>query len=1136
MSTFPSIDEIYSVALDLKDEAAREQYLQSVCGNSPAVMSRVRDLLENRQAADIFWSQLEAGTMVSDANREQDCQPDEKVGSYSIVRKLGEGGMGVVYHAKSSTGDSVALKLLKPVMNSEQLTARFQIEVEALRQMHHPGIAGILDSGRSADGRLYLVMEFVQGMAVTRYCHSHRVPLNERLTLFCDICRAVRHAHQKGVIHRDLKPANILVEFSEGRHLVHVIDFGIAKTLSSSAGPSVVTRIHGLLGTPMSMSPEQTRADSSQVDTRSDVYALGILLYELVADQTPFDRERLAQADYDSLVKMIREEDPLPPSRRFRGSRTQTLNRRIRNELDWIVAKAIAKHPARRYQSMDEFVADISRYLAGDPIQARPPSWTYRVSRFCARNRVAVGAAALIFLTLTAATAVSLGFATAAREAKRRSDDARREAVSASQVAQQHALQADESRHRAHQLLYFSEIHRASQAYEQGDISSAGRTLTALIPQAGEPDLRGPEWHILNNLLDVNHVWQLQVNDRARCCRLSPDQIRLAVATESGSVVVLDATDGTVLKEHRFPWAVCSVAWHPTEDRLAVALENRLVSVQQAVGVNSVCLGSDEFQGAVLAEQLVEELRDQGWQTFAVDRKRAEDLVFSSTGGQLITGGNDGVVRVWDIASASQVAELTGHERSVESLALIRGGHQLVSTGGDRQIYLWDLATSKEIRHFQSEGYSSLMKSVAATDDSRIIVGGNISGAVVLADGRSGHRQTFQHTDAIEAVCVLPNPDRILVTDRSGTVTIWNLKPREPGDRNAPQIRRPAVARWQAATSELMTAAVDSSGTAVFTGDEDGIVCAWKIPRLYPTQRRDGFRATTVDTWGRLVLAGAEPATVIDVPTDIDSIATALSPNSKPPRSYPWKAVAASSHSPRVVAATAARLVVLDLDTQKEVWARDTLRIPRRLAISPDGRMIAVSDFEEKQFVELISIDDSDSFNSRKLPARTCNTICFSPDGRQLAVGHLDDLRIYDVATGSLIHRLSAHRSTLAGVSYHPNGRSLVTVGHDREMHVWDPQSGQHIKGVKAALGAIRNVDHSSDGSRIAIVADDGYLRLFEAEELRPVLAVHLHLQADDHCKQVLFTDHDQTVCVRTDKKSLTLINAHPSRPSHTGK
>jgi serine/threonine protein kinase len=374
----------------------------------------------------------------------------EQVGPYHIREQLGEGGMGVVYLAErlEPVRMTVALKLIKLGMDTEEVVARFESERQALALMSHPNIARVLDAGATVDGRPYFVMEYVPGVPITHYCDTHRLSNSERLTLFITVCEAVQHAHAKGLIHRDLKPSNVLVMVQGDRPLPKIIDFGVAKAVNQRLTEKTLFTQHGqLVGTPEYMSPEQAEMSSLEIDSRSDIYSLGVLLYELLIGALPFDSKTLRRAGFAEIQRIIREVDPPKPSTRLssmiamtpavpgtpnpvssvastfahqRRQNIKSLHAQLRGDLDWITMKAMDKDRTRRYLTAEAFAQDIARFLASQPVQARPPSIPYRLRKFARRRRSAL----IVTGSLVAIVLLAVSFVTYAQRARvRRSND-----------------------------------------------------------------------------------------------------------------------------------------------------------------------------------------------------------------------------------------------------------------------------------------------------------------------------------------------------------------------------------------------------------------------------------------------------------------------------------------------------------------------------------------------------------------------------------------------------------------------------------------------------------------------------------------------------------------------------------------
>jgi eukaryotic-like serine/threonine-protein kinase len=451
---------IFQAARKIEAGEARSAYLNEICGGDRGLRDRLEALLHVYEQERSFLESppIEViGSPVLDVHPLAE-GPGAVIGSYTLRELIGEGGMGVVYVAEQTqpVRRKVALKIIKPGMDTRQVIARFEAERQALAMMDHPNIAKVHEGGATGSGRPYFVMELVRGIPITEYCDRERLSIPQRLELIVQVCRAVQHAHQKGIIHRDLKPSNILVTIIDGAAVPKVIDFGVAKATGASLTErTIYTAFHQFLGTPLYMSPEQADLSGMDVDTRSDIYSVGVLLYELLTGTTPFDENTFREAAFDEVRRIIREQEPPKPSTRLselsrphapredcvtrsvtttvtsiaaqRRTEAAKLPKLVRGELDWIVMKALEKDRRRRYETANDFASDVMRYLTDEPVQACPPSAWYRLRKFARRNRVALTTAGFVVAALIAGATVSAWQAVRARraeaEAERRAKD-----------------------------------------------------------------------------------------------------------------------------------------------------------------------------------------------------------------------------------------------------------------------------------------------------------------------------------------------------------------------------------------------------------------------------------------------------------------------------------------------------------------------------------------------------------------------------------------------------------------------------------------------------------------------------------------------------------------------------------------
>jgi serine/threonine protein kinase/WD40 repeat protein len=536
--TPPALETIFNAAKALPP-ASRADYLNVACKDNATLREEVQRLLAAADSADDFFAARPVGltqpeNTVVDATVQEG--PGTRIGRYKLLQQIGEGGMGSVYMAEQEepVRRRVALKIIKLGMDTKSVVARFEAERQALAMMDHPNIARVLDGGTTDTGRPYFVMELVQGVPLIEFCDKARLPARDRLDLFIQVCQAVQSAHQKGIIHRDLKPSNILVTQHHGKPMPKVIDFGIAKATNQKLTEKTLFTQHAtMIGTPAYMSPEQAELTSMDVDTRSDIYSLGVLLYELLTGTTPFPEKRLRSLGYGEMQRVIAEEEPERPSARLstlgheqktvlaknRGEELAALNTRLRGDLDWIVMKCLEKNRTRRYETANGLAADLKHHLDNEPVTARPPSLGYRVQKTLHRHRGAFATAGIVLVALLLGLGVSIWQAVEKTRALARMTEAEQAQSHSREVAEKALTQEAEARRRVDELLerektlrqagearvYATDIHLAQQAIDQDNFDRARDLLARYYPRAGQTNRPGWEWR---------HLWQ-QVRSEA---------------------------------------------------------------------------------------------------------------------------------------------------------------------------------------------------------------------------------------------------------------------------------------------------------------------------------------------------------------------------------------------------------------------------------------------------------------------------------------------------------------------------------------------------------------------------------------------------------------------------------------------
>jgi serine/threonine protein kinase/WD40 repeat protein len=527
----PDVQSVFGRAAEIASSAERAAFLDRACAGRPAVRAEVESLLKALGDAGSFMRSPAAPAGETAAHDDPVTEGEGTViGPYTLREQIGEGGMGLVFVAEqtSPVRRKVALKVIKPGMDSKQVVARFEAERQALALMDHPNIAKVLDAGTTDSGRPYFVMELVRGVPITEYCDAGNLSPRDRLGLFVQVCQAVQHAHQKGVIHRDLKPSNVLVTTIDGVPVSKVIDFGVAKAVGQSlTEKTVYTRFAQMVGTPLYMSPEQAEMSGVDVDTRTDVYSLGVLLYELLTGTTPFDGDRFRKAAFDEIRRIIREEEPPRPSTRLtslgatltavsarRGTEPGRLAGMVRGELDWIVMRCLEKDRNVRYDTAAGLAKDVQRYLAGDAVEACPPTLGYRLRKAYRKNRTALLAAGAFAAVLLVATGVSIAFGVLAKQAESDAVAARdAEAEQRGEVAKKHEAAVEAEKEAAEQRdaakAAYARLEQQQRQQQAEQYSWDMQTLPSFW-EAGSatqvrylldrqpPELRGFEWHFWN--------------------------------------------------------------------------------------------------------------------------------------------------------------------------------------------------------------------------------------------------------------------------------------------------------------------------------------------------------------------------------------------------------------------------------------------------------------------------------------------------------------------------------------------------------------------------------------------------------------------------------------------------------------
>lgn len=575
-------EDIFWEAQALRDDAAQLAFVQQACGGDDLLRAKVEDMLSaqtdgNRFFAEAIPAIATVADLVENATLPNACSDDQvpgtRIGPYKLLQRIGEGGHGIVYMAEQDEPmrRRVALKLIKLGMDTPSVIARFEAERQALAMMDHPNIARVLDAGATGAGRPFFVMELVRGVRITDYCDASKLNTRQRLELFIQVCSAIQHAHQKGIVHRDIKPSNVLVTTLDGAALPKVIDFGVAKAIAEKLTDKTLFTLYGhVIGTPAYMSPEQAQMSAMDVDTRSDIYSVGVLLYELLSGKTPFEQKELIASGIDEMRRTLRDKEPDRPSTRLnalpaaelamtaqrRNVQPQELRSALKGDLDWIVMRALEKDRNRRYQTVNALAADVRRYIDNEPVTARPPTGLYRFRKLVRRNKIVFTAGGGVALAITVGFAFSTYMFFRERSARKEQVRLRKEAVDAREAADRAREIADQALTNEARLRREAEarakISEAAFLLSRGRFEHADQLVEKLSLPIIQPSLEAADvlrrlalWHVsrgywraaaarLLKLVEASQIDKTDMTDAATRDLLMVGPVLVAIGDTAG--------------------------------------------------------------------------------------------------------------------------------------------------------------------------------------------------------------------------------------------------------------------------------------------------------------------------------------------------------------------------------------------------------------------------------------------------------------------------------------------------------------------------------------------------------------------------------------------------------------------------
>jgi serine/threonine protein kinase/WD40 repeat protein len=1229
--------DIFIAALQKESHADRRAYLDEVCGRDESLRRGVEALLDVHERAGSFL-EVPSPNLVDTVDVAFFEGPGAVIGPYKLLEQIGEGGFGVVFMAEQQhpVRRKVALKVIKPGMDTRQVIARFEAERQALALMEHPNIARVLDAGttgnpkseapnpnqiqstksqiqnqtgpevsdigaldlgvvsnfgfRASDfshGRPYFVMELVRGLSMTDYCDQNNLSIHDRLELFIDVCQAVQHAHQKGIIHRDIKPSNVLVTLHDGKPVVKVIDFGIAKAMGQQlTEKTLFTNFAAMIGTPLYMSPEQAELSGLDVDTRSDIYSLGVLLYELLTGTTPFDKERLKTASFDEIRRIIREEEPPKPSTRLsqrsphapredcvtpsetasvtrsvtprietiatkRRSDPRKLSRLFRGELDWIVMKALEKDRNRRYETASAFAADVRRYLNDEPVQACPPSATYRMGKLLRRHKgpvLAVSAVVLVLMGGIIGTSWGLVWAT---EEKVHAVDAGILKDKALVQKEEALTQVRQKEREAKILLSSFQMDKGLALCEEGKVGPGLLWLARSLEVAPE-DAADLQRAIRINLgawsQQVSHLRGMMPEQRywlsaevdfsldGRILLLSGTSVRawdtatgqplgppLAMRPPDAVVLGPDSKSGLVRSQDgisRFDLITGQAVGQPLEfagDRFDGLSRDRTTMVTISKDIKTVRL-RDIVTGKPVGLPLAHPEMIHGGVIFSPDGKKA-----------VTTSGKS--VRLWDVTTGQPV----GQPKEGKGLAFSFDGKTVALEMGEK-VQLCNAATG------ELEGPPQDWNSVRF-GDGLFVPRPRLDHTATSRRGLRGVLRNGQEPGAPQLVALSPAGCFVLTHYEDGTGQLWNARTGQPVGAFLPY---PHGVHAQDETVSARLPALLETATAF---SPDGRLYVTHLPverteRLYevgtgkphgqivvPAVRDRQYLLFSLD--GRFVLCypGSDPEPRGKAELKLASMTGEVI--GRKTGSFPLDDIEAAAFSP-----DGTMVLTVDDNEGTRLWTAKEGGLSLRwttfsctplergmrrerlwngagnvVAFSPDGKTFLAgggagtkpghidTEVEGEGVAQLLDLEGKPIGPPLPHPSPV-QAAAFSPDGKTLLTGCGNsltsriaggDARLWDAASGRLIGAPFPHQGPVIAVAFSPDGKTILTGSADRYARLWDVGTAKTFGPPLAHPSAVRAVAFDRTGRVVLTGSEDGTARLWDTATGKPLGPALLH-------------------------------------------
>jgi serine/threonine protein kinase/WD40 repeat protein len=1168
------VARIFGEAAELQNPAERAAYLDGACGQDARLRAEVEQLLHHDDAAGSFLDRTNPPGLVATLDELTAERPGAVIGPYKLLEQIGEGGFGVVFMAEQTrpVRRKVALKVIKPGMDTRQVIARFEAERQALALMEHPNIARVLDAGTTPSpqplspsegerglvlappparreaatdaplspvlggegsgvrgfGRPYFVMELVRGLSMTDYCDQNNLPIRERLELFVTVCQAVQHAHQKGIIHRDIKPSNVLVTLHDGKPVVKVIDFGVAKALGQQlTDKTLFTNFAQMIGTPLYMSPEQAEWSGLDVDTRSDIYSLGVLLYELLTGTTPFDKERLKQASFDEIRRIIREEEPPKPSTRMieqrrsgLPSRTSTaegparqagptaqaattaaekrrgnpleLSRLFRAELDWIVMKALEKDRNRRYETANGLAMDVQRYLHDEPVLACPPSVGYRLRKFGRKNGTLLAtAAAFAVLLITLAVGASLFAWSTDRQLQetRKAQDETKLELYRSLVAQARANRLSRrTGRRVHSLEILAEATRLAKELQlpEDDFLELRNETIACLPLVDLQIAKSWESHPAGTVKvdfddklehyvgvdDLKNVATVRrVADDSAISRIPEFWQSTERRSEQHSWVVL-SPDGEFLG--RIDNAICTV-WRVTSRGTEVLLP-KVPGVYLGFSPDCRRLAIISEDGAISVYELPSGKRLKQWQTSPVTSHWGHPAIAFHPEKPHLAVRNLGKITILDMDTGNKLAEFV-QPGGVDALAWHPDGKRLASADLDGCIYLWDAYTGRCLDRLT--GHTDYFIRLAIHPAGELLASTCRDRTLRLWDIPTG-REVFKTTcDTTFLYAIQFSGDgRFLAADLADhQLRLWEMIP-PCGYRSL--VREPHLGK-----GNYLGLAASGKHPLLAVGMEDG-VGLWELPGGRPLAvLPGGAEVTAFEPSGALLASGSAGQLRYAIETIGPAGTLRIGPAQPLPFPPSIHNIAISPDGRVMASAQGWGALVWHADKGDQLIKLAPQYDVRSVAISPEGEWVATgSHFQTDVYVKVW--ESGTGRHVADLPVETSSRVAFSPDGRWLLTTG-GGFRLWEVATWREGPKIGGSFS----FAFSPDSKILAVETGSGVVRLLDPDTGREYARLEDPnQDKAANLAFSPDWSQLfASTRDSPAVHVWDLRAIRAELA-----------------------------------------------